>query len=133
MARETTQSGVVGSLQRLNGAIEDNKEELPQIEPYRIKLGSLMELLLAATQLQAKHQAAKQASSKDFRRLLAEAQRVASLIRAAVKEHYGTREEKIAEFGLQPFRGKKAKRASEESQPAVKQADDSASSDKLTR
>ncbi|HEX7180305.1 MAG TPA: hypothetical protein VF756_00575 [Thermoanaerobaculia bacterium] len=128
MARETTQSGVVGSLQRLMGAMEENKEELPQLEPFRIKLGSLMELLLAANQLQAKHRAAKQQASKELRRLLAEAQLLASVVRVAVKEHYGTREEKIAEFGLQPFRGKKAKPSPEEPEPATKQAGDSGDS-----
>ena len=29
--------------------------------------------------------------------------------RMAVRDHYGPRSEKLAEFGLQPFRGRKAK------------------------
>jgi hypothetical protein len=38
-----------------------------------------------------------------------EGERVASLIRSALKQHYGIRSEKLAEFDLKPFRGRKKK------------------------
>ena len=50
--------------------------------------------------------ASKQAASKEQQTLLTEGQRLANAIRALVKEHYGIRSEKLAEFGLQPFRGR---------------------------
>lgn len=45
--------------------------------------------------------------------MISEGQRLASVVRSAVKEHYGVREEKLAEFGMQPFRGRKPKSETE--------------------
>ena len=107
MARETTYAGILGDLQRLMGVIEANKAELPQLEPFWIKLEGVLTQALGVSQQQAALKAAKQEASKQMRRLTSEGQRLANVIRTAVKEHYGIREEKIAEFGLQPFRGRK--------------------------
>ena len=38
-----------------------------------------------------------------------EGQRVANAVRSLLKEPYGLRAEKLAEFGLQPFRGRSRK------------------------
>ncbi|HEX7180533.1 MAG TPA: hypothetical protein VF756_01725 [Thermoanaerobaculia bacterium] len=109
MARETTYAGILGDLQRLMGVIEANKAELPQLEPFWIKLEGVLTQALGVSQQQAALKAAKQEASKQMRRLTSEGQRLANVIRTAVKEHYGIREEKIAEFGLQPFRGRKVR------------------------
>ena len=37
---------------------------------------------------------------------LTEGERLANVLQLAVKQHYGIRSEKLAEFGLQPFRGR---------------------------
>ena len=34
---------------------------------------------------------------------------MADVVRTVVKDHFGPQEEKIAEFGVQPFRGRKVK------------------------
>jgi septal ring-binding cell division protein DamX len=91
--------------------MEANKELLPQLEPFRLKLGGILTQALDAGKQQAALKASKQESSKQFRRLLTDGQRVANVIRTAVKDHFGPREEKVAEFGLQPFRGRKVKAA----------------------
>jgi hypothetical protein len=109
MARETKYTGIVGDLQRLLGAMEANREELPQMEPFRQKLAGILAQALEILQQQAGLKASKQESSKRLQRLLSEGQRLATVTRGAVKEHYGIREEKVVEFGLQPFRGRKAK------------------------
>jgi hypothetical protein len=47
------------------------------------------------------------------------------MLRQGVKQHYGIRSEKLAEFGLQPFRGRKTKTEPEpkpETPPAKKTA-----------
>jgi hypothetical protein len=38
-----------------------------------------------------------------------EGQRLANAMRSMIKAHYGIRTEKLAEFGLQPFRGRSRK------------------------
>lgn len=56
---------------------------------------------------QAAQRAAKQQASKSLKSAILEGDRLASLLRAAVKQHYGPASEKVAEFGVQPFRGRK--------------------------
>jgi hypothetical protein len=117
MAKETTYKGILGDLQRLSVALDANKEELPQLEPFRLKLGGILTQALDVNQKQIEHQVGKQEMSKQLRQLLLEGQRLANVVRTAVREHYGIREEKVAEFGVQPFRGRKAKPAPEEPAP----------------
>ena len=38
---------------------------------------------------------------------LTEAERLSTVLRLAVKQHFGIRSEKLAELSLQPFRGRK--------------------------
>jgi len=117
MARETKYTGILGDLQRLAVAMEANQGELPQMEPFRLKLAGLLAQAVDVSQQQAALKVDKQEMSKQLRRLLTEGQRLANVVRTAIKEHYGVREEKVAEFGVQPFRGRKAKPAPEEPPP----------------
>ena len=107
MARETKYTGILGDLQKLSVTMDANKEELPQMEPFRLKLGGILASALEVSQEQAALKVRKQETSKQLRTLLTEGQRLANVVRTAVKEHYGIREEKVAEFGVQPFRGRK--------------------------
>jgi hypothetical protein len=104
--RETTNAGVLGDLQRLAGKLEANSKDLPHLEVPRAKLGVLMTRVLEINTQQGAWTASKQEASKELKTLLNEGQRLANAMRAMVKEHYGIRSEKLAEFGLQPFRGR---------------------------
>ncbi|HEX4964637.1 MAG TPA: hypothetical protein VF173_27745 [Thermoanaerobaculia bacterium] len=119
MARERRNAGVLGDLQRLSGTMEANKEALPQLEPFRLKLAGIVAQALEAAKQQAAQTAGKQESSKQFRQLLADGNRVADVVRTAVRDHFGPGTEKVAEFGVQPFRGRKAKPASEKPAPTT--------------
>ena len=112
--KETTYPGIFGGIQRLLRTLEANKDELPQLEPFRIKLTGLLSQVLEVNQQQVALKASKQEASKQLRRLTREGQLLSTVVLTAVKEHYGSREEKIAEFGLQPFRGRKVKLVPEE-------------------
>jgi len=118
MARKNrTYTAIIGLLQRLLKVLDINKDDLPHLEPIRIKLAGLLSEILDLSHQQSSHRAGKQEASKQLRLLTADSLRLASVVFAAVKEHYGSREEKIAEFGLQPFRGRKVKPAPEEPEP----------------
>ena len=112
--REKRKAGVLGELESLLGTVEANKEKLPQLEPFRLKLGDIVTQSLDVSKQQAALTASKQEASKQLRELLSQGQRVADVIRTVVRDHFGPREEKIVEFGVQPFRGRKVKT------PAVK-------------
>ncbi len=118
MARETRSAGIMGDLQRLSVTMEANKEVLPQLEPYRLKLTGVVTQIFDIAKQQAAFKVGKQESSKQLRKLLTQGNRVADVVRTAVRDHFGPEAEKVAEFGVQPFRGLKAKAATPAPTPA---------------
>jgi len=110
--RERTYSGKLGEWERLLAPVTANAADLPHLEAPRAQLAALLAQGLDVTKAQAAHVAAKQDLSKQVRGIVTEGDRLATLLRQAVKQHYGIRSEKLAEFGVQPFRGKKGKATS---------------------
>lgn len=99
----------LGSLLRFTGSLQANKDNLAFLETPIAKLVDLVGQAQEVSKEQAAFIAGKQDSSKRLSGLLSDAKRVATVIRVAIKEHYGIRSEKLAEFGLQPFRGRTRK------------------------
>jgi predicted nuclease with TOPRIM domain len=112
--QDKSYSGMIGEVARLTTALAANAADLPHLEGVRGRL----EKILAETQEMAKQQAAlvasKQEASKKLKALVNEGQRVATGVAKLLKEHYGLKSEKLAEFGMQPFRGRKTKKAPQE-------------------
>jgi len=117
--RETRKAAILGDLLNLSVTMEANKEELSDLEPFRLKLTGIVAQTLEVGKEQAALQASKQESSKKLRRLLIEGMSVANVLRKGVRSHYGPQEEKVAEFGVQPFRGRRAKTATEKPTPTT--------------
>ena len=109
MAKETTYAGMLGDLQRLVTALGSNSGELTHLEGARTKLERLLTQAQEVAKQQAVFTAGKQESSRQLKTLLTEGVRLANALRLMLKEHYGIRSEKLAEYGLQPFRGKARK------------------------
>jgi hypothetical protein len=107
MGSETTYSGVMGGLGRLSSALTANAAELAHLDGARLRLAKIVTDVEGIAQQQAAFTASKQEASKQLQKLLVEGQRLASGMTKFLQEHYGTRSEKLAEFGLQPFRGRK--------------------------
>jgi hypothetical protein len=107
--KETTDAGVVGSLQRLQGKLDANSADLAHLEVPRAQLRAMLTRFDELSKQQGAMRAGKQEASKEIRALIADGQRLGSGLRAMVKIHYGPRSEKLTEFDLQPFRGRKAK------------------------
>jgi len=109
MQNETTYSGILGELQRFQASMEASIGEVPHLEPSRARFGET----LSRTQDLAKRQAAviaeKQDLSKQLKAAIIDGQRLATVLRKGLQQHYGIRAEKLTEFGLQPFRGRKVK------------------------
>lgn len=122
MAKQRTYTGMLGEWQSLIGTVEANLEEVPQLAPFLTKLASIAEQVLEVNQRQGALRAGKQEASKQKRRLAVEGERVAAVMRRALKEHFGPRAEKLTEFGLQPFRSRSGD-ASEPEEPAPEPTD----------
>jgi hypothetical protein len=99
----------LGDLQRFQEAMLANVAALEPYETSRVKFGGMVSHAQALTQQQAALTAAKQDASRQLESVLTEAQRLATVLRFAIKEHYGPDSEKLVEFGIQPFRGRTRK------------------------
>jgi len=93
----------------LSTALGANAADLAHLDGARLRLAKIVGDVEGIAQQQAALTASKQDASKKLRDLLIEGQRLASGMSKFLQEHYGSRSEKLAEFGLQPFRGRKAR------------------------
>ncbi|HBL27787.1 MAG TPA: hypothetical protein DD490_13195 [Acidobacteria bacterium] len=91
-------------MERRSKALAANSAELPELEISRARLDALLGDLRGLTAQQASLAAAKQEVSRQIEALIREGQSLLNLLDIGVKVHYGTRAEKLVEFGLQPFR-----------------------------
>ena len=107
--KETTQAGVMGSLQKFQGKLEANSADLLHLEVPRAQLRAMLTRFEELSKQQGAMRASKQEASKEIKTIVDSAQQLGSGLRAMVKIHYGRRSEKLTEFDLQPFRGRKAK------------------------
>lgn len=107
MPRETTKQGKLGKLQKFRAALNANSESLPHLEGSRTEFDEIVTQVLELMKQQGALTAEKQEISKQFREMLNEAERLATVLRFAVKQQFGIRAEKLVEFDLQPFRGRK--------------------------
>jgi len=72
----------------------------------RQKVEAVLTDLNDVTAQQASLTAAKQEASKRLAALHNEGLRLLTFVDAGLRQHYGTRSEKLVEFGRQPFRSK---------------------------
>jgi hypothetical protein len=82
-------------------------KDLPHLEVVRVKL--------VATEAEANqliierdyHQAQKQEATRKLQVALEDGRRTAHVLRVGLRQHFGPTNEKLAAFGIQPFRGRK--------------------------
>ena len=106
MSQETTYAGWIGEWQKLIASLEANAAELPHSEVPRKELAAMLARAQEIALEQAALTATKQDRSKQLRNVMVEGQRLATLLRSMVRQRFGIRSEKLAEFNLQPFRGR---------------------------
>ena len=107
MSKETTYAGMLGDWDRWTGALTANDPPLGHLQVPKEQLGSLARRGKELIQTQSELIAAKQGVTKELQQVMVEGQRLVTLLRAAVRQHCGIDSEKLAEFGVQPFRGRR--------------------------
>ncbi|HKH49917.1 MAG TPA: hypothetical protein VKM72_35130 [Thermoanaerobaculia bacterium] len=98
---------------RLVQPLSTNNGDTPHLEGHRTRLEALMTQVEEIEKQQAALTAAKQEASKQLKALVAEGRKVAAFLKAGIRERYGRTAEKLVEFSLQPFRGKKTAKPEE--------------------
>jgi hypothetical protein len=106
MQRPTSLADHLQDWETLLAAVNQNAGDLPQLEITRDKLNALLEQARSLLPVQAAQAAAKQSTSQMLEAVLTNGRKVATVIRFTVKEHYGNRSEKLAEFRIRPFRSR---------------------------
>jgi hypothetical protein len=97
--------------------LKSGKANTGDVDHLEKHLGKLETFLIQVDDIekqQALLTASKQEASKQLRTLLVDGSKVATFIKAGLREHYGNRAEKLVEFGLRPFRGRPRKVAKPE-------------------
>ena len=97
-------STVVTGWEQLLVALLANAPQFLHLEEQRTRLQQLLERARQLATEQDLHTAAKQEASKELEAVLLEGRKLATFLRNGVKDRYGNRNEKLVEFGLQPFR-----------------------------
>ena len=113
MSKETTYAGMLGSWQRWIATLIANGADLGHLQVQREQLESLRLRGQDQIQRQSELTAAKQELSQQLRETMGEGQRLVTIMKLSVKQHYGIDSEKLAEFGVQPFRGRIRRKATE--------------------
>ncbi|HWM91524.1 MAG TPA: hypothetical protein VN493_12230 [Thermoanaerobaculia bacterium] len=111
MAEERLYMNVVTGWDKMDTAVTANNQQVPHLE---INLPGLRDRTQRARSLYAQYaamMAAKQEVWKELQQVLQEGNAVLRFLREGVKAHYGKDNEKLVEFGVQPFRRIKRKRA----------------------
>lgn len=87
--------------------VSSNPEEAKSLEPGMLRLKELHAQVSALSTQQVSLTASKQEATKALKRLLREGDALADFIRTGARAQFGADSEKMVEFGVQPFRGRK--------------------------
>ena len=119
MSRETTYVGKLGSLQKFRDSLKANSGNLPNLEGHRTQFEALVTKAQELTTRQGALVAEKQDVSQQLKEAFTEAERLGTVLRFGVKQQFGIRAEKLAEFSLQPFRGRRKAAVVDKTPPTV--------------
>lgn len=118
---EPTYAGKLGALARFIAALAANASDLPHLDGVRSRIEAILAEAQGVSRDQAALVASKQEASQRIRVLLTEGDRLMTGTGKLLKQHYGLSSEKLAEFHLQPFRGRN-RRINPTPQPAPEDA-----------
>ncbi len=81
-----------------------NAADLPQAELTRTSLDKVIVEVDQIVVDQGAFQAAKQLSSQRLQTLIDQGDKLTTVLKAIIKQHYGNGSDKLVEFGIQPLR-----------------------------
>lgn len=122
MAEERLYMNVVNGWDQMATAVTANNGQVAHLE---VSLPKLQESSQRARNLYAQYaamRAAKQEAWKELQEVLEDGDAMMRYLKEGVKAHYGKRNEKLVEFGVQPFRGIKRRSAKKTTAPEVSPA-----------
>jgi uncharacterized coiled-coil DUF342 family protein len=92
----------VNGWEKIDGAITANEPELEHLE---FRLPALRDKAQRMRSLYAEHAAlaaSRQAITQEMQKLIEEGEQIFRMLREGLKDHFGKRNEKLVEFGVEP-------------------------------
>lgn len=93
----------------LGSGLEINAGDNQNLEDHRLLLADLTEKADALVAKRNALESEKQAVTRELQTILVQGRRIASLLRAGMKQKYGHQSEKLVEFGVRPLRRRSRK------------------------
>ena len=97
---------ILQKLELRSKALAANLKDIRHLADPLAKLDGMLKLLRQLLAEQSRLTARRQEISRRIEDLAINAQKLLTFVDVGVREHYGNRSEKLAEYGLQPFRSK---------------------------
>lgn len=117
---------ILQKLELRRKALAANLQDIRHLADPLAKLEGMLSLLRQLLTEQASLTARRQEVSRRIEDLAINAQKLITFVDVGVREHYGNRSEKLAEYGLQPFRSKpRIRRVGLDGKPVKRKAKDS--------
>jgi len=88
----------------LTEACDSNQSDLPYLQAPKEQLEALLEQTKEAVKQQAAYTASRLDMSSKISESLEKGRKLATFLRTGIKQRYGNRSDKLAEFGVQPLR-----------------------------
>jgi hypothetical protein len=107
MSNEMSYAVILGDLQSFQASMEAKINEVPHLGATRVLLVETLGQIQDLAKRQAAVIAEKQDLSQQLQAAVSDGRRLATVLRKGLQHHFGIRSEALAEFGLQPFRGRK--------------------------
>jgi len=119
--QKTRHADFLSEWEQIIATLTANAAEVPHLEAPRVKLEGFLETARSLIKEQDLHNANKQNASTQLDATMANGKKLATFLRTGIKEHFGNRSAKLVEFGLQPFRRRKAGETGTPEQPGQPQ------------
>jgi hypothetical protein len=107
MTKTRSFAAITADWEQLLAAAEANRDDIPQAEAFRVQLEASLEDFRALHAHRAALEANRLRSTQDLKIALDRGTALAGRIRAWVRGQYGSRNEKLVEFGMKPWRKRK--------------------------
>jgi hypothetical protein len=106
--KRTTFATITAEWEQLLAAVEANRDELPQVEAFRVQLEASLEDLRALQVQRATLEANRLRATRDLKVSLDRGKALAGRLREWVRGRYGSGD-KLIEFGMKPRRKRRAR------------------------
>lgn len=120
----------VNGWEQVAAGVTANEAQVPQLVAGLPKLQALIALMRSLYLQYTTLRATKQDLAQQIQEALREGDALADFLKTGARAHYGNDSEKLIEFGIQPFRGRRRKKDPEPVPQTVAPSDSSSNATK---